>query len=272
MHNINLKKTLLLLGIAALLPAHTVAAEDHPATELAKKLANPIANLISVPMQYNYDQNYGMDDEGSVSMLNIQPVIPVSMSEDWNIITRTIFPLINQNNIPMSGQGESGLGDIIASQFFSPKAPSSAGWVWGVGAVWALPTATDDSLGSGKWGLGPTAVALKQSGPWTYGLLANQIWSFAGPSDRDNVSATFMQPFVAYVTSTHTTFSFDTESTYNWENEEWSVPINFILGQMFKIGDLPMQLSLGARYWVDTPEGGPEDWGARLQLTFLFPR
>jgi hypothetical protein len=164
--NINLKKATLFVAAAFLL-ASPVAAEEHPATDLAKKLANPIASLISVPLQYNYNQNYGEDEEGWLSQLNIQPVIPFSMSENWNIITRTIFPLIDQEDIPVAGQGESGLGDIVAGQFFSPKAVSASGWTWGVGPVWSLPTAAEDSLGSGKWGLGPTGVALKQSEPWS---------------------------------------------------------------------------------------------------------
>jgi len=257
---------------AAFLQPSPVAAEDHPATDLAKKLANPIASLISVPMQYNYDENYGTDDEGSKSQLNIQPVIPFSMSENWNVITRTIVPLIDQDNIPSSGLDESGLGDITASQFFSPKALSDRGWTWGIGPVWLLPTATDDTLGTGKLGIGPTAVALKQQGPWTFGALINHIWSVAGDDDRLDVNSTFLQPFLAYVTSTHTTFSLNTETTYNWENEEWSVPVNLTVAQMLKIGKLPIQIAVSARYWADTPETGPEDWGARLQLTFLFPK
>lgn len=173
----------------------------------------------------------------------------------------------------MPGQGESGLGDIVASQFFSPKAPTAGGWTWGIGPVWLLPTATEDSLGSEKWGIGPTAVALKQSGPWTYGALFNHIWSFAGDDDRADVNSTFLQPFVAYlITSTRTTFSLNTESTYDWEMEEWSVPINLGVAQMLKIGKLPVQIAAGVRYWVDSPDGGPEDWGARLQFTFLFPK
>ncbi len=155
---------------AASLLASPVAAEDHPATELAKKLANPISSLISVPLQYNYNENYGSDDEGSLSKLNIQPVIPFSMNEKWNIITRTIVPLIDQKNIPSSGLGESGLGDIVASQFFSPKTPSTGGWIWGVGPVWSLPTASDDALGSGKLGLGPYG-----RGPETAGAV--DLWS-----------------------------------------------------------------------------------------------
>lgn len=241
-------------------------------TDLAKKLANPIANLISVPIQANYDENIGPAEDGSQWRVNIQPVIPVSIGENWNLITRTILPLIDQNDIPVSGQGESGLGDIVASQFFSPKAATDRGWIWGVGPVWLLPTATDDALGGEKFGLGPTAVALKQQGPWTYGALANHIWSVAGDDDREEVNATFLQPFLSYITSTQTTFGLNTESTYDWQNDEWSVPINLTVAQLLKIGVLPVQLSAGVRYWADAPENGPENWGARVQLTFLFPK
>jgi hypothetical protein len=246
--------------------------ENEKAADLAKKLANPIANLISLPLQYNYDKDYGKNDDGSISRLNIQPVIPISISKDWNVITRTIVPLIDQEDLPVKGKDYSGLGDILASQFFSPKEPTSGGWVWGAGPAWLLPTASNDRLGGEKWGVGPTAVVLKQEGPWTYGALANHIWSFTGDDDRKNVNATFMQPFLAYVTKTKTTISLNTESTFDWKDDDWSIPINLTVSQMFKIGKQIMQFQVGGRYWAETPDSGPEGWGLRLQLTFLFPK
>jgi hypothetical protein len=247
-------------------------ADVDAAAELAKKLANPIAALISVPIQYNYDENFGPEDEGSVSKLNIQPVIPASMNEDWNVITRIILPLVDQNDIPINGQDESGVGDVVTSVFFSPKEPTSGGWVWGAGPVLLLPTASDEQLGAEKWGLGPTAVALKQTGPWTVGGLANHIWSVAGDDDRTDVNATFVQPFVSYITSTKTTFGLSSESTYDWESESWSVPLNVTVSQLLKAGPQIYQLTAGARYWLDSPDNGPEGWGFRLQLTLLFPK
>jgi hypothetical protein len=260
------------LMAAACVPAAAQDAGPDAAAELAKKLANPIAALISVPLQYNYDEYGGANDGASVDRLNIQPVIPISISDDWNLITRTIVPLVDQQGFSSSAMNESGLGDVLASQFFSPKAPTESGWIWGVGPAELLPTASDEVLGAEKWGLGPTAVALKQIGPWTMGVLANHIWSVAGDDDRADVNATFLQPFVGYITKTKTTLSFMTESTYDWENSAWSVPLIASVAQMFKIGPQIMQLTMGARYWAESPQGGPEDWGLRVQLTLLYPK
>lgn len=135
-----------------------------------------------------------------------------------------------------------------------------------------LPTASDNTLGGEKWGLGPTAVLLQQRGPWTVGLLANHIWSFAGDDDRNDINATFLQPFVSYVTKTKTTIGFNTESTYDSENDAWAVPLNLSVSQLLKIGDQIISIGAGVRYWAESPDNGPEDWGGRLVLTFLFSK
>jgi len=239
--------------------------------DIAQQLANPVAALISVPVQANYDQNYGANDNGSVWRINIQPVIPFSISKDWNLISRTILPVIDQNDIPFDGAGESGLGDISQSFFFSPQKPTSNGFIWGAGPILLLNSATDKVLGSEKWGIGPTGVVLRQMDSWTYGLLANHIESFAGEDNRADISATFIQPFISYITKTKTTFSITTESTYDWEGEQWSVPINFSVLQLLKIGNQILSVGGGVRYWAESPDNGPEDWGLRLQVTFLIP-
>jgi len=253
--------------VDATLQASNQSAQSSDA-DLAQQLANPISSLISVPIQGNIDFGVGPGD-GTRSVNNIQPVIPFELSENWNLISRTILPVIDQEGLAPAGDSLDafGLGDIVQSFFFSPKSSSP---IWGVGPVLLLPTATDSLLGSEQWGAGPTGVVLQQSGPWTYGALANHIWSFAGDDGRDDVNATFLQPFVSYITETKTTFTLSSESSYDWEHSEWTVPVNFIVSKLIKIGDQPMQIFGGVRYYLETPDDGPE-WGLRFGLTFLFP-
>lgn len=248
--------------------ATSASAQD---ADLAKQLSNPIASLISVPFQFNYDSGYGPNDGDRVT-LNIQPVIPISLNEDWNLISRTIVPVIWQEDIAGPSGTQFGLGDTVQSLFFSPKAPGPGGIIWGVGPVMMLPTGTDPLLGGDKWGVGPTGVVLKQSGPWTYGILANHIWSFAGPDARPDVNATFLQPFISYTTADAWTFALNTESTYDWESGSWSVPVNFMVSKLVKFGEQPVSLGAGVRYWAESPEAGPDGLGVRASITFLFPK
>ena len=258
------------VALVALCPVTGAVAQDS-AADIAKKLNNPIAALVSVPFQLNYDQDIGPGDKGERYLMNVQPVIPINLNEDWNLISRTILPLIDLKDVP-PGNDESGLGDTTQSFFFSPKALTSGGWTWGAGPVILVPTATDDVLGTEKWGAGPTAVALRQTNGWTYGALVNHIWSFAGDGDRTDVDSTFMQPFIAFTTSKQTTFTLNTESSYDWEANEWSVPINAMVSQLFKVGGQIMSLQAGLRYWADAPASGAVGWGGRLTYTLVVPK
>lgn len=243
--------------------------------DLAKALSNPVASLISVPIQFNYDRRVGFENKGEQFGVKVQPVIPISINENWNLISRTIVPVIVQNDIfpPIYGDDHQfGLGDIVQSLFLSPVEPGPGGLIWGAGPVLLLPTATEDELGGDKWGAGPTGVVLKQAGPWTFGALANHIWSFAGNDDRGDIDLTFVQPFVSYSTPTAWTFGVNSEATYNWESEEWSVPVNFTVSKLLKFGAQPVQLTGGVRYWADSPDTGPEGLGFRFVVTFLFPK
>lgn len=159
-----------------------------------------------MPIQNNWDFGIGPANAMKYTA-NIQPVIPFSINDNWNLITRTILPVIylealTKNPLaPASArESHSGLGDITQSFFFSPKKPVG-GWILGAGPVGYYPSATDSALGAGKWGAGPTIVALQQTHGFTYGVLANQIWSFAGQQDRQNINSTFLQPFISYTTT-----------------------------------------------------------------------
>lgn len=237
--------------------------------DIAMKLANPVSSLISLPFQFNYQENMGLDDKGSQWRLNIQPVIPIDLNEDWNIITRTIVPLISLKNMPTGTGTQSGVGDIAATAWFSPKLPTDSGWIWGAGPVFLIPTGSDVS--AEKWGIGPTAIALKQKDQWTYGGLVNHIWSTGGSGPND-ISSTFIQPFLSYVTPQAITMTLMTETTYDWENEQWSVPIYGMVSKVDKIGDQMVSYGVGVNYWAESPDGGPEGWGARFVFTFVFPK
>lgn len=262
---------LLALGLATGLVAAPVAAQSS-AEELAKKLANPVAALISVPFQFNYDGKIGPERDGDRFQLNIQPVVPIGLNRGWNLISRTILPIVAQDDVSPGAGSVSGVGDTVQSFFLSPKAAGEHGWIWGLGPVFLLPTGSDGQLSARKWGAGPTGVALRQDGPWTYGVLANHIASFAGSESRPYVNSTFLQPFVSYTTPDAWSTTLQTESTYDWRAEQWSVPVNLQVAKVTKIGDQLVSIGGGARYWADGPDAGPHGWGVRFVLTLLFPK
>jgi hypothetical protein len=263
----------------------TPPAGASQAQELAKQLQNPVAALISFPIQNNFDFKVGPDN-GFRYTGNIQPVIPVNLSAKWLMISRTILPIVHQSDAfapqiddtdiggesgVFGGSGEqTGLGDLTQSFFFSPKTPLPGGIIFGIGPAFLVPTASDKYLGSGKWGLGPTTVALKQAGPWTAGMLFNYIASFAGQSAKSDVSSVFLQPFVSYTFKNTTAIGLNTESTFDFETSTWTAPLNLSVGKLFRFGKQPVNLTIGAKYYATGPAGAPE-WGLRFTTTFLFP-
>ena len=259
-----------LMAFCELALSTPAAAQDdaNKSAELAKELQNPIASLISVPIQNNWDFGIGPANAMRYT-LNIQPVIPFALSDDWNLISRTILPIIDAESPTVGGSNKFGLGDTLESLFLSPSRPTSSGLIWGAGPAVLLPTGTD-GLSGHEWAAGPTVVLLKQDGPWTYGLLANHLWSVAG-SGGASVNATFLNPWLSYTTKTSTTFSVQTEATYDWQQRQWTAPVSAVVGQVMNIGSQPIELSLGVRYYAEKPADGP-DWGMFLQVTFLFPK
>jgi len=249
------------------------AQETKPAVsaeELAKKLSNPVASLISVPFQNNMDVGIGTFN-GSKNTLNFQPVIPINMTAKYNLITRFIIPIISQHDITSEGVSQSGLSDAVVSAWISP-AEAKNGLTWGVGPVFLVPIATNDLLGTKKFGVGPTALVLKQTHGWTMGALVNQIWSVAGASDRAGVNQMFVQPFLTYNWKSGAGLGINSEITQNWEGSTTSAFINPIISGVTKIGKQTIQLAIGPRIQVSAPNGNRSAFGVRTMLVLVFPK
>jgi hypothetical protein len=255
-------------------PGH---AQEKSSEDLAMEAQNPVAELVSLPLQNNMNFNVGPNN-AIQNVLNIQPVVPIPIHEKWNVITRTILPVIWQPELPFPGQsppygnGQTiGLGDINLSAFLSPSQPGKL--IWGVGPVFLFPSATDTVLGNGKWGVGPSAVLLMVNTPWVNGILINNIWSFAGSPSRMDVSQMLIQPFVNFNFPGGWYLSSAPIITANWNGpsgNKWTLPIGGGGGKLIKLGKLPLNCSIQAFYLLDKPVNGP-DWTLRLQVQALLP-
>jgi hypothetical protein len=247
-------------------------AEQSEDAELANELNNPLADLMIFPIQMNYDKDIGPRDDGWRLRTDIQPVIPFHLTESWNFLSRTVIPVTYQEDVDPDEGSQFGLGDILQGLFFTPKNPTSGGIIWGAGPILLLPTATNSSLGTKKWGAGPTAIVLTSREPWTVGVHANHVWSFAGDSDRANFSNTLVQPFVAYTWPSAWSASVQSESIYNWKAEQWAVPVTVAVAKLVRWGKLPVRLQAGVGYWVESQDAGPEGFRFLFQMNFVLPR
>jgi hypothetical protein len=274
----SMKKITVIIAVTALLSpciimaqqAEKPAAPPNPdeAADLAKKLANPIASLISVPFQNNTFYGVGTY-KGTINTMNFQPVIPIKLSESLNLITRYIIPIVTQYDITGENTSQSGLSDATISAFLSPSKTKN-GLTWGAGAAFLVPTATNQYLGFGKWGVGPTAVILKQGNGITYGALANQIWSVAGQADRSNVSQLFVQPFFTYNWKSGAGIGAVGSITQNWETKIFASSVALPVSGITKLGKQIVQLAVGPQIPISGPNRG--DFGWRAQLTLIFPK
>jgi hypothetical protein len=256
-----------------LLAASQASRADAEVADQAKQSQNPIANMISVPFQNNANLNAGPERE-TLNVLNVQPVVPVSLGPDWNLITRTILPVISEPALSPDGIRTNGIGDMLFSAFFSPRA--SRGWIWGAGPAIQAPTHSNDFLGNHDWGLGPTFVVLHLAAgsPWVYGVLVNNVWSVSSSRLSHAYNNGLMQPFVNYNMSHGTYLVSSPIVTVNWSavgGQQVTVPLGGGIGKIVHLGKLPVNMQLAGYCNVVRPTNGPS-WQLRTQVQFLFPK
>ncbi len=246
------------------------AQEDKPgasAQELADKLANPVASLISVPLQNNL--NYGIGPYNGIKYtINVQPVIPFKLSDDLNLITRYIVPVVDQTDITGENEHQFGLSDATVTAFFSPKCKSLH---WGVGPAFLVPIATDKFLGTEKFGIGPSILLLHQGKGLTAGFLANQIWSVAGNDNRSDVNQFYTQIFLSHSYKSGASLGVNAEITQNWEAKTTMISLNPTIGAVTKFGSQIVQFAISPLIPITGPDESKPDWGLRAVLTFVFP-
>ena len=261
-----------LAALATLFQPHAVAALS--AEELAKLAQNPVGNVISIPIQNNTNLNFGPEEE-TQNITNIQPVIPVSINDDWNVITRTIVPVVSNPSLYPGDDRTNGLGDTQFSAFLSPSRPGN--FIWGVGPAIQIPTHTNSELGNRNWGAGPSLVGLrlKKGDPWVYGALVNNVWSTSSSDADPAYNNGVIQPFVNYNFPSGLYLTSSPIATVNWKAEKrgdmWTVPVGGGVGKIFHLGKLPLNTQFGAYYNVVRPDNGP-DWQIRAQVQAMFPK
>jgi hypothetical protein len=253
------------------LPACAQESSAQGTSEIAKQAQNPIAKVISVPLENDFYPQTGIDKENSY-VLELKPVVPLKLSNDWNLITRTIIPIIQVPDLSPTVNGTSGLGDIQLSLFLSPAKVGKV--IWGAGPVISLPTASEDILGTKKVSIGPTVVVLSIQGHWLFGALVQNLFSVAGPSERPDVNQMLLQPFVNYNMRHGWYLVSSPIITSNWEvnsNNRWTVPVGGGVGRIVHFGKLPVNAYTQFFRIVERPNG-TTSWSARFQMQFLFPK
>jgi hypothetical protein len=261
------------LAFAVLAVLAAPARAELSAEELAKLAQNPVGNLISLPFQNNTNLNFG-PEKGTQNILNIQPVVPISVSDNWNVITRTIVPVIWNPSLGPNDSSTTGIGDTSLTAFLSPAKPGK--WIWGAGPVLQIPTNSDAELGNKNWGLGPSFVVLHldHQSPWVYGVLVNNVWSLSSSERGGSYNNGLIQPFLNYNFKGGVYLTTAPIATVNWDaasGQKWTIPIGGGVGKIFHLGKLPVNTQLSAYYNVERPDNAA-NWQIRFQVQLLFPK
>lgn len=244
--------------------------QSKSSKDMAQNAVNPLTTTITVPIQFEYNEKIGPEDDGTRSTVFVQPIVPFDLGDDWNLITRTIVPFIEQDDIFPGAGSQQGIGDISESLFFSPD-DTIGGWTLGFGPYLQFDTATDDYLGFDEHGAGASFIALKVDGHLQYGFLTTQMYSIEGHVGGA-YSNTFIQPFFDYTTDGGLTWELTSESNYNWNDDQWSIPVTVTASQFFMVGDQPILLGGGFKYWVESGPMDPEGVSLNINLYLLFPK
>lgn len=251
--------------------AGSVPAKVVDTEEVAKKLANPIANMISVPLQYEFSRGLGRNQGGSEQTLLFQPVAPFNLGGGDTFIVRPIVAGVREVSIQgATGQGYSGYGiaSVTLESFYAPNTNSS--WIWGIGPYAQSPSGNSGHFGSQQTGAGVTAVVLNRAGPWTYGLLGYQSWSVGGNPTFGTQNNLYGQPFVAYTTKSSWTYTANMEAQYNYDSHRTSNPLYLGISKVEVFDGTPISFSAGPMYYVSNTPGGPSGFGARATVTLVI--
>ena len=270
-----LTTTVLLCAAAPWSGAPRAQEAGHSPTDLAKATQNPVADLTTIPFQFNFTSGGPLEDRTFYN-LNIQPVMPLKVNDEWNLIARTIVPYLSisvpgDTTLGIPERRETGIGDIQEQLFLTPA--KAGGLIWGLGPVLSFPTATNEAARTGDWAIGPTAVALKMTGPWVVGALANQLWTVSGDDIGEDVSQLLVQPFINYNLARGWALSTAPVITANWaapDGEQWTVPIGLGISKVSAIGKQPVNLGLQYYHNAERPSSTGEDT-IRFVFALLYP-
>lgn len=259
------------------------AAGEPSLTDINKQLTNPVSDLWSITLQQN---NYRVDVGPGIgerwnSNLNFQPVLPVALTDEWNLITRPVITLVNSvphpdpGSIPLDDDRTTNFGDIVVLELVSPSAKLVGGWLLGAGPTFIFPSAGSRWTGQGKWQAGPSAIAGYLSEKWIAGLFVQQWFSFAGNDHRSGVSQMNLQPFASYFLPDGWSIGYSGNVLANWKedgDDVWTVPVGVAVAKVLKLGKLPVRVSLGGQFMPIRPDVFGQKWNLQVVVAPVLPK